>query len=105
MEDNEMTDDKLRLLQSTQPRLSLGQVVMTRGISGTLTKREINTALYRHQCGDWGMVCPFDWNENDEAMKTGCRILSAYESSSGVKFWIITEWDRSYTTILLPEEY
>ena len=100
-----MTDNKMRLPQSTQPRLMLGQVVMTRGIAGTLTKQEINTALYRHQCGDWGTVCPFDWNENDEAINSGGRILSAYESTNGVKFWIITEWDRSVTTVLLPEEY
>jgi hypothetical protein len=105
MEDSEMTDNKMRLPQSTQPRLTLGQVVMTRGIEGVLTKQEIQTALYRHRCGDWGMVTPFDWDENDQAMNTGCRVLSAYESSTGVKFWIITEWDRSVTTVLLPEEY
>jgi hypothetical protein len=100
-----MTDNKLRVPQSTLPRLTLGQVVMTPGVSGELTNEEIHNALYRHRCGDWGMVCPFDWNENDEAMTTGCRVLSAYESSTGVKFWIITEWDRSVTTVMLPEEY
>jgi hypothetical protein len=100
-----MTDDKLRLPQSTLPRLMLGQVVITRGLSGVLTNQEIHTALFRHQCGDWGTVCPADWNENDEAMNSGGRILSAYKSSGGVKFWIITEWDRSVTTLLLPDEY
>lgn len=104
-EDSEMTEDKLRAPQSTRPRLTLGQVVMTPGVSGELTNQEIHAALYRHQCGDWGMVCPSDWNENDEAISTGCRVLSAYESSNGLKFWIITEWDRSVTTVLLPEEY
>ena len=50
-------------------------------------------------------VCPEDWKLNDEALKVGNRLLSAYTAVNGVKFWIITEWDRSTTTILLPEDY
>jgi len=42
---------------------------------------------------------------NDDALETGCRLLSAYQDRHGVKFWIITEWDRSVTTVLLPEDY
>jgi hypothetical protein len=105
MEEIKMTQEKLRVPLSTLPKLTLGQVVITPGASGVLTPQEIHSLLYRHRCADWGMVCPFDWNENDEALNAGDRILSAYESSTGVKIWIITEWDRSVTTILLPDEY
>jgi hypothetical protein len=50
-------------------------------------------------------VCPEDWAENDLSVREGFRILSAYTLKSGVKIWVITEADRSVTTILLPEEY
>ena len=55
--------------------------------------------------GDFGDVSEEDWELNEEAVDTGDRILSAYHDRNGVKFWIITEWDRSATTILLPSEY
>jgi hypothetical protein len=55
--------------------------------------------------GDWGDLCQEDIDENNRALEVGSRILSAYTSSSKVKFWIITEWDRSVTTVLLPSEY
>ena len=55
--------------------------------------------------GDWGDVCKEDWAENDEALKHERRLLSSYRTKHGVRFWIITEWDRSVTTILLPLEY
>ena len=61
--------------------------------------------LARHARGDWGELDPADWNANETALIDGTRLLSAYELSSGVKIWIITESDRSSTCILLPEEY
>jgi hypothetical protein len=61
--------------------------------------------LDRHGHGDWGEVGPEDWAENDLSMREGFRILSAYTLNTGVKIWVITEADRSVTTILLPEEY
>ena len=54
---------------------------------------------------DWGNLCEADRKQNDWALKNGERLLSSYRASNGTKFWIITEWDRSYTTILLPSEY
>jgi len=60
--------------------------------------------LARHQSGDWGQLSNEDWKANEEAIKHGWRILSVYRIG-GVKVWIITEADRSATTILLPEEY
>jgi hypothetical protein len=61
--------------------------------------------LARHQSGDWGEVNDEDRQLNEEASIHGDRILSAYRTLRGVKLWIITEADRSVTTILLPEEY
>jgi hypothetical protein len=60
--------------------------------------------LTRHLSGDWGECCDEDKATNDQAVKSGARILSVY-TVSGVKLWVITEADRSYTTILLPEDY
>lgn len=59
----------------------------------------------RHLCGDWGDLGEEDRRANDSALKDGARILSAYILKSGEKLWIITEWDRSATTLLLPGEY
>jgi hypothetical protein len=61
--------------------------------------------LVRHAGGDWGLVDEEDRLLNDEALRDGSRLLSAYETVRGVKLWVITEADRSATTILLPDEY
>ena len=63
------------------------------------------TFLHRHVVGDWGDVDEDDRAENDLSVKEGFRILSAYHLRDGTKIWIITEADRSSTTILLPSEY
>ncbi len=61
--------------------------------------------LKRHVTGDWGDLDEEDKAENDRSVREGCRILSAYRLSNGTKIWIITEADRSATTLLLPSEY
>ena len=61
--------------------------------------------LARHVTGDWGDLCDEDRAENEISVEQGLRILSAYELHTGVKVWVITEWDRSATTFLLPGEY
>ena len=61
--------------------------------------------LERHLAGDWGDVDEHDRHENELSLQNGWRLLSAYTLSTGVKFWIITEADRSATTFLLPDEY
>ena len=61
--------------------------------------------LQRHQHGDWGNVPPDDAEENIAAVVAGSRILSSYDLNASERLWIITEWDRSVTTLLLPEEY
>jgi hypothetical protein len=63
------------------------------------------TGIQRHQAGDWGNLTDDDRAANDSALVQGGRILSAYEAVNGTKFWLITEADRSVTTILLPEDY
>jgi hypothetical protein len=61
--------------------------------------------LCRHLAGDWGQVCAEDRRLNDQALKDGGRVLSAYSTARGVKIWLITEADRSVTTLLLPQDY
>jgi hypothetical protein len=86
-------------------KFSLGQVVITPGAAAVIDSLEVQNALRRHQSADWGTVCSDDWNANDESLTEGARLLSSYVAANGVKFWIISEADRSATTVLLPEEY
>lgn len=86
-------------------KFPLGQLLITQGALKVLDREEVRKALSRHVNGDWGEVGPEDWAENDYSLANGFRILSAYTTRKGIKFWIITEADRSATTILLPEEY
>ena len=83
----------------------LGRTVATPHVMKVVPRVEVIAALRRHQNCDWGDVCPQDKWANDRAVKGGERLLSVYHSKDGVKFWIITEWDRSATTVLLPEDY
>lgn len=83
----------------------LGMLVATPNALANVNSDEIQRALQRHVTGDWGELDADDKKANDEALKTGERLLSAYKSATGTKFWIITESDRSSTCILLPEDY
>jgi hypothetical protein len=66
---------------------------------------EVQTAISRHARGDWGDLDKDDLSANDMALEHGGRLFSSYHSTGGVKFYIITECDRSVTTVLLPEDY
>ena len=83
----------------------LGSLYITPGAQEKLSNEDTLAALSRHARGDWGDVGDEDWQENELCLKEGSRLLSVYETANGVKFWIITEADRSATTILLPDEY
>ena len=83
----------------------LGSIVSTPNALERLTEDDILQALSRHVRGDWGDLGVEDKTANDAAVRNGTRLFSAYLSASGVKFWVITEADRSVTTILLPEDY
>jgi hypothetical protein len=82
----------------------LGQLVITANASLRLSTEEVLAAVRRHASGDWGDLCPEDAMANNEALHQGGRLLSAYGDGQ-YRFWIITEADRSVTTILLPEDY
>lgn len=84
----------------------LGLLVATPGALDLLDRMAVNASelLQRHQRGDWGDVPPEDAAENELSIVNGNRILSSY-TVGGERIWIITEADRSSTTLLLPEEY
>ncbi len=82
-----------------------GQIVITPAALNTLSQTDVQTALVRHLRGDWGDVDEHDRKENDVSLQRGFRLLSVYHAANGTKFWIITEADRSATTILLPSDY
>ena len=88
------------------PRLALGRVVATRGALGLALSHglDLSALLGRHASGDWGDVCAADAQANDLALDGAARLLSAYDTAAG-RLWIITEADRSATTVLLPSEY
>ncbi len=85
----------------------LGKIVITPGASAAFeaTGEHPRHFLVRHSAGDWGELSSEDKTTNDHAFRDGDRLLSAYSLKDGTKIWIITEWDRSVTTILLPDEY
>ena len=87
------------------PRFSPGRLMITRNAKDTLPHSEVNAAIQRHLHGDWGDVCESDGKLNDEALREGDRLFSVYHTQDDVKFWIITESDRSATTVLLPSDY
>lgn len=89
----------------TSPRFSLGRTVITRDAHNSLHPDDVTAALSRHVQGDWGELDEHDKRENDLSLEHGLRLLSAYTDRGGVRFWIITEADRSVTTVLLPDDY
>lgn len=100
------------MIAVTTPLFKLGQVVATPGALEALqTAGQVPFEfIARHSRGEWGDLCPDDRRLNDEALKDGSRILSAYRLKTAVKIWIITEAEddqghRAATTVLLPDEY
>lgn len=83
----------------------LGQLLATPGALAKVHGQDLNACLQRHCRCDWGDLCQEDRAQNDRALRQGGRLFSAYTGRNGVRFWIITECDRSVTTVLLPEEY
>ena len=87
------------------PAFRFGSIYITHGAQEKLLVRDVAAGLLRHLRGDWGDVCEADWKENQFSLKHGFRLLSSYADRNQHRFWIITEADRSKTTILLPREY
>lgn len=87
-----------------KPRFSLGWLLITPGAQAAFSAEEVLSAVSRHRQGDWGALCKEDCRRNNSALRNGGRLFSAYRYHDA-EFWIITEADRSATTILLPHEY
>jgi hypothetical protein len=94
-------------MSRAQSRFSLGHIVATPGALRALEEAGERPATFvdRHISGDWGELDDFDRLENEISLAEGNRLLSSYSLSTGAKLWIITEADRSVTTLLLPSEY
>ena len=89
---------------TVNPRFNPGRLMITHNAKDALPRREVDAAINRHLSGDWGDVCQSDWQRNEQALRDGDRLLSVYQTQAGEKFWIITESDRSTTTVLLPSD-
>lgn len=92
-------------MQKQKQLISLGVIVQTVGVKESIPENDVYEALERHSSGDWGIVSREDKIKNNQALEFMGKILSSYISSNDIRFSIITEADRSYTTILLPREY
>lgn len=95
-----------------EPVFQTGTIVVTRGVGDLMEKEErfrlfVGISLSRYAEGDFGEICKEDAKTNAEALKNGDRLMGVYKCPglSEWDIWIITEWDRSVTTILFPEEY
>lgn len=91
-------------VERSKPRFSLGRLLITPGAQAAFSREEVFLAVARHRQGDWGTLCKEDCRRNNSALRNGGRLLSTYQYHEET-LWIITEADRSATTILLPHEY
>ena len=86
------------------PKSSSGRIVITAKAAQQLSDADITSALRRHYRASWDGLSAHGKRPNERAWLNGCRLLSAYHTATGVRFWVITETDRSLT-LLLPEDY
>ncbi len=95
--------------QNRIAKVALGELVITAAAAGKLDASTALKCLMRHEAGDWGELCEENWEANENALKAASRIVSVYEidgeNEIKVRFYVITEWNREATTILLPEDY
>lgn len=92
-------------MQDKKARFRCGQLCATPAALDKVGRAGLIWLLERHLSGDWGDTCESDARTNEEALRSGNRIISWYQVSKELRIMIITEADRSATTILLPEEY
>ncbi|QDU01948.1 hypothetical protein V6x_16310 [Gimesia chilikensis] len=95
----------IMMIRQNQRSFTAGQIMATSDVLQQIPEYEVQRALARHLSGDWGDCCLEDSGANEEALQSGGRLFSVYHTADGIKFWIITEADRSATTVLLPENY
>jgi hypothetical protein len=91
--------------QPIRAKFRPGSILSTPGVLTSVPPQDLLAALTRHLSGDWGNLDAHDWEANESALRHEGRLFSAFDASNGVRFWIITEADRSATTALLPDEY
>ena len=94
----------LRLRVTRAPRFDLGRLCITPSAAKDVPAQEVLQAVARHATGDWGLLNPHDRQQNEDALRQGGRLLSVYQSSTGQRFYVITESPGNQTTILLPED-
>lgn len=87
------------------PTFPLGATLITPAARDALDPADVIAAMRRHARGDWGELCDEDRCQNELALREGGRLFSAYQDRRHTKFWVITEADRSATTVLLPDDY
>lgn len=88
-----------------QVRFSLGEVCVTPKVAVRIPLEEVGAALARHERGDWGDLEEIDRAQNERHLQLGGVLLSGFRTRNGLKYWILTEWDRTVTTVLFTEEY
>lgn len=94
-------------MQDTQIPVALfrlGKIIKTLNAQELIPSQDIQKAIRRHQAGDWGEISEGEKAANDQALEVGRQIVSVYRPASGPQFLLITEGDRSVTTVLLPED-
>ena len=96
---------RMETLDVMDVKFCLGKLFITPGAMRKLSPMEVLEGIRRHARGDWGEVGEDDWEENELSLREGFRLISSYRGGTDTKFWVITEHDRSVTTVLLPEEY
>lgn len=91
--------------ETKQRKFELGRIMTTPNALTSLQGEDVIECIRRHARCDWGDCCPEDSQENEFSLDKYLRLFSVYHDRNGTKFWIITEADRSVTTVLLPEDY
>jgi hypothetical protein len=87
------------------PKFELGTVSISAAANARLTDQDVDKALSLHERGDWGMLCPKDWQINDEALRTGGGLLSVDQSAMDEKFYVMADIDRRPTYVMFPQDY
>ena len=107
----EYVEVELEMIRIKEARFPLGELVITPGAGASLHFIDARSCLMRHQLGDWGELDEEDRLANEHALRENLRLFSAYNvedkrvDGSKVRIYVITEWNREATTLLLPEDY
>ncbi len=105
--DNQMHGQIASVVRRPNRKFELGRVLMTVGVHALVRKEHLDPLVYlrRHTAGDWGDLGEHDKAVNERSLRDDLQLFSMYEISPTLKVYVITEWDRSVTTLLLPSEY